>query len=562
MIKARTPRRAAVRRQRRPDLESLEIRNLLSADPLTPGSPVLTQGPPGVSADGFDAIIGASAARSQYGVDGTGLTVAVIDAGVNYNHEALGGGFGGSHKVVAGYDFSSGKADPLATVAQHGTAVAGLIASSDPGHPGVAPGADIAALRIFDDANQSDFSRVADALQWVVDHHDDYQISAVNLSLSDGRNYTRNWFADDGGIGQRVTGLVSQLGALNIPVITATGNSFSGQQGQGFASIIPASISVTATDATDHIVADAQRLGADVGGASATDLAAPGAGLVAPADGNGFGAVGGTSFSAPLVSGAVVLIQQLYQSRFGHLPAVADVESWLKTSADPIADPTTGLTIGRLDVPKALALVPRPAAQVLTPPTAPVDPPVVVAPPVVIDPNPWPDPPAAPTPAPTPVTAPPATKTVDPPSPPVAPPVDSTPTPRPTPTPTPAPAPPQVQLWLNGQAVTNADLERPDGWLAGLPKLFAQALQSLRGWWGGTDGGQTRVRVWTAAASPGATQATGTVRPVVTVSTPTPAHRSPRPVLTRPAPPSRPSTPSTQAMPRAWQSFVARSGTR
>ena len=98
--------------------------------------------------DRLDPIIGAAAARHVYGVYGTGFTVAVIDTGIDYNNPALGGGFGPNAKVIAGYDFASNSPDPMATASQHGTAVAGLIGSSDPQSPGVAPGVKIVGLRI------------------------------------------------------------------------------------------------------------------------------------------------------------------------------------------------------------------------------------------------------------------------------------------------------------------------------------------------------------------------------------------------------------------------------
>ena len=58
----------------------------------------------------------------------------------------------------------------------------------------------------------------------------------------------QDWFARDGGVGQRITNLVGTLETLKIPVISATGNSFRGAQGEGFTAIIPDTISVTATD--------------------------------------------------------------------------------------------------------------------------------------------------------------------------------------------------------------------------------------------------------------------------------------------------------------------------
>ena len=89
-----------------------------------------------------------------------------------------------------------------------------------------------------------------------------------------------------------------------------------------------------------------------------TDLAAPGEGMVAPTGDSGYSSVEGTSFATPLVTGAVVLLQQIYQARFGTLPTVNQVTQWLEKGSDPIYDPVTGLTIGRLDIPKAAALIP------------------------------------------------------------------------------------------------------------------------------------------------------------------------------------------------------------
>ncbi len=39
----------------------------------------------------------------------------------------------------------------------------------------------------------------------------------MNLSVSDGGNYTSNIFADDGGVGQQITTAIVQLDALEHP---------------------------------------------------------------------------------------------------------------------------------------------------------------------------------------------------------------------------------------------------------------------------------------------------------------------------------------------------------
>jgi type VI secretion system secreted protein VgrG len=308
----------------------------------------------------YDALIGATAARAAYNVDGRGMTVAVIDTGVDYNNPALGGGLGSGYKVIAGYDFADGTANPMATVSQHGTAIAGVIGSSDPSDLGVAPGVKLVALRVTDGTNTSSLDSIANALQWVIDNREKYNITAINMSLADGGNYAQNWFANDGGDGERVTKLIAQLAALNIPVVAATGNSFNGMQGEGFAAIAAGTISVTATDLSGNLLANAQRLGSAIGGASATTIAAPGEGLTAPMGDAGTATVGGTSFATALATGGVSLLQEIYQSRFGSLPTVSQLKTWLQQGATPANDPATGITIGQLNILKSASLIPQP----------------------------------------------------------------------------------------------------------------------------------------------------------------------------------------------------------
>ncbi len=316
----------------------------------------------GGSVTAYDSIIGASQARSTYGVNGSGMTVAVIDTGVDYNNPDLGGGFGPGAKVIAGYDFSTNSPDPRPTTSQHGTAVAGLIGSTGAQDGGVAPGVNIVGLKVTDASNTASLDSMARALQWVINNHAQYNITVVNISLSDGANYAHNWFATGGGVAEQVTNLIGQLRGMNIPVVVATGNGFNAgapQQGEGFAAIVAGTISVTATDLHGHLLPDAQRLGASVGGASATVIAAPGDQLLSTSGDRGTATVGGTSFATPLVSGAIVLLQQVYEQRFGTLPSVDQLQHWLQDGSDPISDPLTGITIGQLDIPKAAALIPN-----------------------------------------------------------------------------------------------------------------------------------------------------------------------------------------------------------
>src|SRR4029077_15431693 len=128
-----------------------------------------------------------AAARDQYGLRGDHQTVAIIDSGIAYDPVALGGGLGKAYRVVGGWDFAENDADPYddGPAGFHGTHVAGIVGSSDARYQGVAPGADLVALRVFDDQGNGNFAWIDSALQWVHQHHNDFAnpITTVNLSI-------------------------------------------------------------------------------------------------------------------------------------------------------------------------------------------------------------------------------------------------------------------------------------------------------------------------------------------------------------------------------------------
>jgi subtilisin family serine protease len=423
----------------------------------------------------YDSIIGASQVQSNYNVNGSGMTVAVIDTGVDYNNPALGSGYGPGAKVIAGYDFADNSTNPMAAYSQHGTAVAGIIGSDSASDPGVAPGVNIVALRVTDSTNTASLTSIANALQWVITNHAQYNITVVNLSLSDGNNYAHNWFATTGGEAEQVTNLIGQLRGMNIPVVVATGNNFTGAQGEGFAAIVQGTISVTATDLSGNLLPDAQRLGTSIGGSSATVIAAPGEGFTAPSGDSGSSSVDGTSFATPLVSGAVVLLQQIYEQRFGTLPTVDQIQSWLQGGSDPIYDPVTGITIGELDIPKAAALIPSAASTVTPPPSITSTLQVSTAS-------------AAPTPSSTSSTSITTQTTTTAPAAPAAPAVTTTAVSSPTPTPPPTSNPAPAQATSNQQVISEAgdqSDESGNGSSGSAPPAvsgLALLLQSMKVW--------------------------------------------------------------------------------
>jgi serine protease AprX len=113
------------------------------------------------------------------------VTVAMIDSGVALHPEI--------QTMVAAVDFV-GTYDPLFAPGGsvdpdgHGTHVAGIIVgngshSDQAQFAGIAPQASLVSLRVLDDVGRGSTSTMLAALQWVLDHKNQYGIRVLNLSL-------------------------------------------------------------------------------------------------------------------------------------------------------------------------------------------------------------------------------------------------------------------------------------------------------------------------------------------------------------------------------------------
>ncbi len=143
---------------------------------------------------------------NESGFDGTGITIAVIDTGVDYNHPDL-FGLGDQGKVIGGYDYIDKDSTPIDT-SGHGTEVAGIIAA-DGQLKGIAPKSKILAYRVSDDGNSVSSDLIIKAIeQAIVDGAD-----IINISL--GINRTN----------QKIDNAVNKAIDQGILVVTAAGNN-------------------------------------------------------------------------------------------------------------------------------------------------------------------------------------------------------------------------------------------------------------------------------------------------------------------------------------------------
>ncbi len=121
--------------------------------PSTPTPPTPTPTTPQPAMDAHLALTNAKAAQAA-GFTGAGIRIGVVDSGVMRNHPALAG------RVVANFNYVDGRRNDLTVddVVGHGTAVAQLAAGAATGQwpGGIAPGAQIVSARIINDERPKD----------------------------------------------------------------------------------------------------------------------------------------------------------------------------------------------------------------------------------------------------------------------------------------------------------------------------------------------------------------------------------------------------------------------
>ena len=236
---------------------------------------------------------------SAYGISsawnttkGAGITVAVIDTGVDGSHEDLTG------TVIGGTDVSGvGSPDgqtPVGDSREHGTMVASLIAGhghgSGDGVIGSAPEAKILAISIgFGVGTRSSDDQIADAVRWAVDNGAD----VINMSLTrNSLEWPQSW--DDAFL---------YAFESDVVVVAAAGNRGSGTTEVGAPATIPGVLVVGGVDRNGKASFDASSQGITIA------VSAPSEDLVGAAPGGGYYSWAGTSGATPIVAGIVALVR-------------------------------------------------------------------------------------------------------------------------------------------------------------------------------------------------------------------------------------------------------------
>lgn len=241
--------------------------------------------------------------------------VAVVDSGIDTSVPDL-----ANSLLVPQVDLCSLESNSPGDGDGHGTFVSSIIAGNGRGHVGAAPNANLISLDVINDEGMATTSDVIAAAQWIVKNRHKYNIKVVNFSL---HAVTPSHFVSD-----PLDKAVEKLWFSGVVVVTAAGNySVDGEPtavryapgNDPFVITVGALDSKGTLDYSDDTAAPWSTWGHTLDGFSKPEIGASGRYMIGavPTDSTlvddfpnnvvspGYLQLSGTSFAAPIVTGAV-----------------------------------------------------------------------------------------------------------------------------------------------------------------------------------------------------------------------------------------------------------------
>lgn len=275
----------------------------------------------------------------KMGITGSGIVVANIDTGVQWDHPALKEkyrGYNPSNPTLVDHSLSwfdavNGNDEPYDDLA-HGTHTMGTIVGGEPdgsNQIGVAPGAKWIAVKAFSAAGGTDVD-LLQAGEWILapkdsegNPHPELAPDIVNNSWGGGPGFDE-WYRP----------MVQNWRAADIFPVFAAGNS--GENGPGSISNpsnYPESFAVGATDSNNKLAYFSSR-GPGPYDESKPNVSAPGANIRSATPGNEYeDGWSGTSMATPHITGVIALLKQANASL-----SIDQIEKLLEDTAIPLTD--------------------------------------------------------------------------------------------------------------------------------------------------------------------------------------------------------------------------------
>lgn len=296
----------------------------------------------------------------QHNLTGKGVTIAILDTGIaplsDFIHP--------NNRILAFRDFINNKTLPYDDNG-HGTHVFGICAGngylSSGKYSGIAPNANIVALKTLNSTGKGDSTDVLAGIQWVLDNHKKYNIRIVNLSIG-----TNNTSDND-----PLVKAAEYLWDAGIVITTAAGNNGPSPCTISSPGISRKVITVGSSD-DHHAVKIFNDTLVNFSGRGPTpqcvikpDLVAPGSNIISCltptpySDGTTqpkiidryYQSLSGTSMSTPMVAGAIALLLEKYPDLNPN-----SVKYMLKLSSTDLNYPQNQQGWGQLNVQKLLSL--------------------------------------------------------------------------------------------------------------------------------------------------------------------------------------------------------------
>jgi subtilisin family serine protease len=260
--------------------------------------------------------INAPAARERFGVDGSGISIAVLDTGIDADHPDFG------NRVVHQKDFSG---DGVEDVYGHGTHVAGIAAGagtvSDGTYVGIAPGSSLLNIKVLGDRG---FGRISGIIAGI-EHAVAKDADVISMSLGGAPQ-------DDGPLAQATNQAVKK----GVVAVVAAGNA-GGYTTIGTPGIAEKAITVGATTNEGEIARFSSGGPTPFEYRVKPEIAAPGVNITATgshaSDEYPYTEKSGTSMSTPHVSGLVALLREHDPDR-----SPEAIKHTLVATADPVSD--------------------------------------------------------------------------------------------------------------------------------------------------------------------------------------------------------------------------------
>lgn len=294
-----------------------------------------------------------NSALDTVSIRGAAIGVCIIDSGIENTHAAFAGrivnqtcscmiptdGVGPGCCEGGATTHTSAEDD---STSSHGTHVTGIAAGNGGGIRGVAPDANILAVKACNATGSCALADIIAGIEFCLANKERWNVSVISMSLSDGSAVNTHDACSALPYFEPLNGLLSDAVAEGVFVTAASGNE-GFQSGISFPACAENVTSVGSTTKSDTISAFTNR-------GDLLDVLAPGQSLTSAKRGNTTGVMSGTSMATPHIAGVATL---LYHNENIHnrTPTPISIKNIITSTGTYIAD------WPRVDVKNALVLL-------------------------------------------------------------------------------------------------------------------------------------------------------------------------------------------------------------